>query len=43
MAADALAPHSGRQMVVHNIGAGARMEDLLFAWKIIGHYRWFKM
>jgi|ERR1051325_2950450 uncharacterized protein YijF (DUF1287 family) len=29
-------------LVVHNIGAGARIEDVLMAWKIIGHYRWFQ-
>jgi uncharacterized protein YijF (DUF1287 family) len=28
-------------LVIHNIGAGARMEDVLFTWKIIGHYRYF--
>ncbi len=28
--------------IVHNIGAGARVEDVLFSWKIIGHYRYFK-
>lgn len=28
-------------LVVHNIGAGARVEDVLLAWKIIGHYRYF--
>ena len=28
-------------MVVHNIGRGPQMEDVLFAWKIIGHYRYF--
>lgn len=27
--------------IVHNIGAGARVEDVLLAWKIIGHYRYF--
>ena len=27
-------------LVVHNIGAGARKENVLFAWPIIGHYRW---
>jgi uncharacterized protein YijF (DUF1287 family) len=27
--------------IVHNIGAGARVEDALFSWKIIGHYRYF--
>ncbi|MEP6819198.1 MAG: DUF1287 domain-containing protein [bacterium] len=29
-------------LVVHNIGAGARVEDVLLAGKIIGHYRYFK-
>jgi len=29
-------------LVVHNIGAGARIEDVLMAWKIIGHYRYFQ-
>jgi uncharacterized protein len=28
-------------LIVHNIGAGARAEDVLFAWKITGHYRYF--
>ncbi len=28
-------------LIVHNIGAGARLEDVLFAWKITGHYRYF--
>ncbi len=28
-------------LVVHNIGAGARIEDVLLTWKIIGHYRYF--
>jgi uncharacterized protein YijF (DUF1287 family) len=29
-------------LVVHNIGSGARIEDVLLAWKIIGHYRYFQ-
>ena len=29
-------------LVVHNIGSGARIEDMLLAWKIIGHYRYFQ-
>ncbi|HSS21881.1 MAG TPA: DUF1287 domain-containing protein [Pyrinomonadaceae bacterium] len=29
-------------LIVHNLGAGARVEDVLFAWKMIGHYRYFK-
>ena len=32
----------GRPMVVHNIGRGAREEDVLFAWTPTGHYRWFR-
>ncbi len=31
-----------RYAVVHNIGFGARIEDVLFAWKITGHYRYFE-
>ncbi|MDX2043983.1 MAG: DUF1287 domain-containing protein [Acidobacteriota bacterium] len=30
-----------RFAIAHNIGAGARLEDVLFQWKIIGHYRYF--
>jgi len=30
-----------RFMVVHNIGAGPKAEDVLFNWEIIGHYRYF--
>jgi uncharacterized protein YijF (DUF1287 family) len=32
---------SGRFMVVHNIGQGPKLEDMLFSWKITGHYRYF--
>jgi uncharacterized protein YijF (DUF1287 family) len=31
----------GRHLIVHNIGAGPKMEDVLFHWKITGHYRYF--
>jgi uncharacterized protein len=31
-----------RWLIVHNIGAGARVENVLFAWKITGHYRYFQ-
>lgn len=34
-------PASGRRLIVHNIGQGAKLEDVLFAWKITGHYRYF--
>jgi uncharacterized protein YijF (DUF1287 family) len=33
---------SARYLVVHNIGAGTKLEDVLFAWKVIGHYRCFR-
>jgi len=32
---------SGRFMIVHNIGEGPKMKDVLFSWKITGHYRYF--
>ena len=33
--------HSQGYLIVHNIGAGARMEDVLLNWEITGHYRYF--
>ena len=33
-------PETGRFLIVHNIGQGPQMEDVLFNWKIIGHYRY---
>jgi uncharacterized protein YijF (DUF1287 family) len=41
MVVDQRAPLTGRYMIVHNIGAGPKMEDVLFDWKITGHYRYF--
>jgi len=32
---------SGRYMLEHNIGQGPKIEDVLFNWKITGHYRYF--
>jgi uncharacterized protein len=32
---------TGRYYIVHNIGAGAKIEDVVFAWTIIGHYRYW--
>jgi len=29
-----------RPLVVHNIGSGAQIEDVLFAYDLTGHYRW---
>ncbi|CTQ52232.1 hypothetical protein LP7551_00749 [Roseibium album] len=34
-----LSPDGKRPMLVHNIGAGTRLEDRLFAFEITGHYR----
>jgi hypothetical protein len=28
-------------MIVHNIGQGPKMEDVLFNWKITGHSRYY--
>jgi uncharacterized protein len=30
----------GRPLVIHNIGFGAQLEDVLFAFEITGHYRY---
>jgi uncharacterized protein YijF (DUF1287 family) len=38
---DRRGPQTGRYMLVHNIGHGPKMEDVLFNWKITGHYRYF--
>ncbi len=38
---DKKSPESGRYFIVHNIGQGPQMEDVLFNWKIIGHYRYW--
>lgn len=39
---DAVAGGTPNYLVVHNIGAGAKIENVLMAWKIIGHYRMWK-
>ena len=35
-------PDKKRNLIVHNIGAGQVLEDCLFSYKIIGHYRYQK-
>jgi uncharacterized protein YijF (DUF1287 family) len=32
---------TGRSLIIHNVGQGARQQDVLFAWPILGHYRYF--
>ena len=41
MVVDRKALFTRRFMIVHNIGEGPKMEDVLFNWKITGHYRYF--
>lgn len=31
---------AGRHLVLHNIGSGAQIDDVLFAYALTGHYRW---
>lgn len=37
---DVIHPVSGRPMIMHNIGAGPMLEDMLFDYRITGHYRY---
>lgn len=36
------ANEDGTPLIVHNIGSGTKVADVLFQWEIIGHYRWFE-
>lgn len=38
---DRKSAETGRYMIVHNIGSGPQMEDVLFNWKVTGHFRYF--
>ena len=38
---DEKSAQGGRHLMVHNIGQGPRREDVLFAWRITGHYRYY--
>lgn len=37
---DKLSADGQRRLIVHNIGAGPQLEDVLFAYPITGHYRY---
>ena len=37
---DRKSPRSGHRLIMHNIGAGPKIEDVLFNWRITGHYRY---
>jgi len=42
LVSDVVANGTPNYLMVHNIGEGAKIEDVLMAWKIIGHYRMWK-
>ncbi|HKO55634.1 MAG TPA: DUF1287 domain-containing protein [Thermoanaerobaculia bacterium] len=37
---DVREPGTDRYRVVHNIGYGTQLEDVLFAFEVVGHFRW---
>jgi uncharacterized protein len=41
MVVDQKSAASSRYLIVHNIGQGPKAEDVLFNWKITGHYRYY--
>jgi len=38
---DKLSSDKQRPLIVHNVGAGPKTNDVLFEWEIIGHFRYF--
>ena len=36
---DRFSPTTGNPLIAHNIGVGPRLEDMLFSYKITGHYK----
>jgi uncharacterized protein len=39
---DRMVEGTGRYGIVHNIGNGTELEDILFMYEVVGHYRYFK-
>ena len=39
---DEKSAEGGRHLIVHNIGQGPKREDVLFEWRITGHYRYYE-
>ena len=39
MLIDRISPQTGNPLIVHNIGRGPEIQDMLFDYKITGHYR----
>jgi len=40
MVVDRKDPASGRPLILHNVGRGPMIEDVLFTWPILGHFRY---
>ncbi len=38
---DRQTPLSSTNLVLHNVGEGPKIEDVLFRWRITGHYRYY--
>ena len=41
LVSDVFNESTGRYLIIHNIGGGARAEDCLFNWEVTGHFRYF--
>jgi uncharacterized protein len=37
---DQICPNTGRPLIVHNIGRGPILEEMLFSYPITAHYRY---
>jgi len=37
---DRINPETGNPLIIHNIGAGPKVEDMLFHYQITGHYKY---
>jgi uncharacterized protein YijF (DUF1287 family) len=40
LASDELSADGARPLMIHNIGGGTQIEDMLFAYRVTGHYRY---
>ncbi len=41
MVSNAKSRLTGQPLIIHNIGGGVQQQDVLFAWQVLGHYRYF--
>jgi hypothetical protein len=41
MVVDRRSADGGRYQIVHNVGEGPKLEDVLFRWKVTGRYRYY--